>query len=104
MSPALMIGLALAMALVAGGAVAAFVSSNALKKVAAVLTALVGAALAAALLGAPSGVLIAAAAVAFAYCVVGVAAVVRLQEAYGSIESSELDAADEQDEPKEPET
>ncbi len=104
MSPALMIGLALAMALVAGGAVAAFVSSNALKKVAAVLTALVGAALAAALLGAPGGVLIAAAAIAFAYCVVGVAVVVRLQEVYGSIETRDLDAADEQDEPREPET
>ena len=99
-----MVGLALAIALVAGGAVAAFASSNALKKIAAVLTALVGAALAAAMLGAPDGVLIAVAAVAFAYCALGVAVVVRLQEAYGSIEASELDAADEQDEPREPET
>lgn len=104
MSPALMIGLALAMALVLGGAVAAFASGNALKKVAAILSALVGAGLAAALLGAPSGTLIAVAAIAFAYCVVGVAVLVRLQEAYGSIETSDLDAADEQDEPREPET
>jgi hypothetical protein len=104
MSPALMVGLALAIALVAAGAVAAFASSNALKKVAAVLTALVGAALVAAMLGAPSSVLIAAAAIAFAYCAVGIAVVVRLQEAYGSIETSDLDAADEQDESREPET
>lgn len=103
-SPPLMIGLALAVALVAGGAVAAFTSSNALKKVAALLTALVGAALAIALLGAPSSVLIAVAAIAFAYCVVGVAVIVRLQEAYGSIEISDIDGADEQDEPREPET
>ena len=103
-SPPLMVGLALAIALVAGGAVAAFTSSNALKKVAAVLTALVGAALVAALLGAPSSLLIALAAIAFAYCVVGVAVVVRLQEAYGSIETGDVDAADEQDEPREPET
>ena len=102
-SLALMVGLALAIALVAGGAAAAFASSNALKKVAAILTALGGATLAAALLGAPSSALLAGAAIAFAYCVVGVAVVVRLQEAYGSIETSELDAADEQDEPREPE-
>ena len=99
-----MVGLALAIALVAGGAVAAFASSNALKKIAAVLTALVGAALAAAMMGAPGAVLTAVAAVAFAYCALGVAVVVRLQEAYGSIEANELDAADEQDEPREPET
>jgi hypothetical protein len=103
-SPALMVGLAVAIALVAAGAVAAFASSNALKKVAALLVALVGAGLAAALLSAPSSVLIAAAAIAFAYCVVGTAVVVRLQEAYGSIETSDIDAADEQDEPREPET
>jgi hypothetical protein len=103
-SPALMVGLALAIALVAGGAVAAFVSSNALKKVAALLTAFVGAGLAAALLGAPSSVLTAVAAIGFAYCALGVAVVVRLQEAYGSVETSDIDAVDEQDEPREPET
>lgn len=97
-----MAGLAIAIALVLGGAVAAYVSSNVLKKVAALLTALVGAALAAALIGAPSKLVIAAAAIAFGYCAVGVAVAVRLQEAYGSIETSDLDAADEQDEPKEP--
>ena len=103
-SPVLMVGLALAIALVAGGAVAAFASSNALKKVAALLTALLGAALAAAILGAPSSALLAATVTIFAYCVVGVAIVVRLQEGYGSIETSDLDTADEQDEPREPET
>jgi hypothetical protein len=98
------IGLALAVALVAGGAVTAFASSNALKKTAAVVTALAGALLALALLGAPSVALVAAVAVAFAYCVVGVAISVRLQEAYGSVETGDVDAADEQDEPRGPET
>jgi hypothetical protein len=98
-----MVGLALAIALVLGGAVAAFASRTVLKKVAALLTALVGAALAGALIGAPSNLLIAAAAIAFAYCAIGVAVAVRLQEAYGSIDTSDLDAADEQDEPPEPE-
>ncbi|HYD73749.1 MAG TPA: hypothetical protein VEF55_11470 [Candidatus Binatia bacterium] len=103
-SPALLVGLALAIALVVAGAVASFASGNALKKVTAVLIALAGAAFAAAMVGAPSNLLIGAAAIAFAYCGVGVAVVVRLQEAYGTTETHEIDAADEQDEPREPET
>ncbi len=99
-APALMVGLALAIALVAGGAAAACASGNALKKLAAVLTALVGAGLALALLGAPSAALLAGVVIAFGYCVVGAAVAVRLHEAYGSIETSDLDAADEQDEPR----
>jgi len=103
-SPALLVALVLAVSLVGGGAVTAFASSNALKKLAAVLTALVGAGVALAVLGAPSATIAAALAIAFGYSVVGVAVVVRLQEAYGAIEASELDAADEQDEPRGPET
>jgi hypothetical protein len=104
MALALMIGLALAVALVAGGAVAAYGAGNALKKTAAVITALAGALLALALLGAPSAALLAVAAIALAYCIVGVAVTVRLQEMYGSVEASDLDAADEQDEPRRAET
>jgi multisubunit Na+/H+ antiporter MnhC subunit len=96
-----MLGLTLAIALLAGGLVSAFASANALKKVAALSTALVGACLALALLGAPGAAVLAAVAIAFAYCVAGVAVAVRLQEAYGSVEVSELDAADDQDEPRE---
>lgn len=101
---ALMLGLALAVALVIGGAVGALASNNALKKVAAVLTAFIGAGLALAVMGAPSLALVVVAALGFAYCLVGVAIVVRLQEAYSSIEFPDLDAADEQDEPREPTT
>ena len=100
-SLALVFGLALGVALLSGGSVAAFASAHALKKVAAVLMALVGAALVLALLGAPSAAVLAAVAIAFAYCIVGVAIAARLQEAYGSVELDELDAADEQDEPRE---
>jgi hypothetical protein len=100
-SSSLFFGLALGVALVAGGSVAAFAAANALKKIAAVLTALVGAGLVLALMGAPSVALFAFVAIAFAYCILGVAIAVRLQEAYGSAELSELDAADEQDEPRE---
>ena len=98
---ALLLGLALAVSLIVGGAVTAFVSGNALKKVVAVATALIGADVALALLGAPSVALVAASALAFAYCLIGAAVVVRLQEAYGGVELPEVDAADEQDEPRE---
>jgi hypothetical protein len=103
-APALFLSLALAVALVAGGAVAAFASGNALKKIAAVLIALVGATLALGVLGAPTIALSAAVAIALAYVATGVAVAVRLQEAYGAIEAREIDAADERDEPRETET
>ncbi len=99
---ALMLGLGLAVALFAGAAAGAFAAGNALKKLAAIFISLVAAALTLALLGASSAAPIAVMAIAFAYCLVGVALVVRLQEAYGSIEQSDLDAADERDEPAEP--
>jgi hypothetical protein len=96
-----MIGLALAVALIAGGAAAAFTSNHALKKVAAATVALVGACVALALLGAPTIALLAGVGLALAYCLVGVAVVVRLQEAYGSVEQTHLDSIDDQDEPGE---
>jgi hypothetical protein len=97
-----MIGLALAVALIAGGAVTTFASNNALKKVTAVVSSLVGACVALALLGAPAAALVAGVALAFAYCIAGVAIAVRLQEAYGSVEQAHLDSVDDQDEPSEP--
>jgi len=101
-APALLAGLVLAIALIASGAVGAFTTANALKKVGAIAVALGGALLALALLQAPNLALIALVAVSFAYAVVGVALAVRLQEAYGVIETDEIDAADEQDEPRGP--
>lgn len=103
-APALYIVLALAIALVVGGAVSAFASNNALKRVAAVLVALLGAALALGALGAPAIAVTGAVAIAFGYLVAGVAVVVLLQETYGAVEVRELDAADEGDEPQEQET
>lgn len=101
-TPAFTVGLGVAVALLILGALLAFTSTNALKRVLAALVALFGAALALAFLNVPELALIAASAIAFSYCILGAAIVVRLQETYGSIEASALDAADEQDEPREP--
>lgn len=103
-APALVACLALAVALIASGVVTAFVSAGALKKVAAVVIALMGACLALAVLQAPSIAVLAAVATAFAYAVLGVALTARLQEAYGVTETDELDAADQDDEPRGGET
>lgn len=103
-APALVVCLALAVTVIASGAVAAFSSPSALKKLAAIVIALTGAALALALLQAPSIAVGAAVAIAFAYAVVGVALIARLQEAYGGIDADEFDAADQDDEPRGAET
>ena len=105
MAPALIAGaaafvIAVALALIA--ALTAHVSANATKRLAAVIVALFAAMLALAALGAPQAALIAGGVIAFAYCIMGVALVVRLQEAYGGVEVAELDAADEASEPREP--
>lgn len=89
---------AVAVALVAFGAVAAWVSGNAIKRLAGVSVAMAGAMLGAAALGAPSALLGGAAALVFAMLAAGVALVVRVQEGYGAIEAPELDQADAQDE------
>lgn len=99
-----LLALALAVALVAAGALTAAASSNAMKKILGVLISLVGAVFALALLAAPDAAVLAALAIAFAYVVVGVAVTVRLQEGYASIEALDLDAADAQEEPREPAT
>ncbi|QGZ95607.1 hypothetical protein [Terricaulis silvestris] len=84
------------------GAVAAWTAPNATKRVAGVIVALIGAIIAMAALQAPPSWLIAGAAVALGYCVVGTTVVVRLQEAYGAAETSAIDAADDEGEPPEP--
>jgi hypothetical protein len=101
-APAVILGLALAVALIAGGSVAAFARANALKRLAGVLIALAGAALALAILQTPGPAVLAVIAIALAYVTLGNAVAVRLQEAYGAIESDEIDSADQQDEPQEP--
>lgn len=103
-TPVLIVGLALAVALLTGGAVTAFTSSNLLKKTIALAVSLIAAALALAVLGVPGVAVLSATAIALAYVVVGVAITVRVQEAYGSAEIANIDAADEQDEPREPVT
>lgn len=84
------------------GAVAAWTAPNAMKRVAGVIIALIGAIVAMAALQAPPSWLIAATAIALAYCVVGTTVVVRLQEAYGGAETNAIDRADDEGEPPEP--
>jgi hypothetical protein len=84
------------------GAAQATAAPNATKRVGGIVVAHIGAVLALAVLGAPESVLIAAVAIALAQVVVGVAIVVRLQEAYGAIESRDVDVADDSAEPAEP--
>lgn len=91
-----------AFALLMIGAVAAWTAPNAMKRVAGVIVALVGAIVAMAALHAPPTWLISGAALTLAYCVVGVAVVVRLQEAYGGAEAKAIDAEDDEVEPAEP--
>lgn len=92
---------AAAIALTAFGAVAAWVSGNAIKRLAGLVAAMAGAMVAAAALGAPDALLGGAVAILFATVAAGVALAVRLQEAYGAIEAPELDQADRQDEASE---
>ena len=89
--------LAIAVALLLCGAFAAWAATNAIKRLAAVTIALVAAIMAGAALSAPDVLLIGVAGVAFAYLVVGAALVVRAQEEYGVVETSEIDSADARD-------
>jgi len=94
---------AVALVIALAGAFAALTSANVVKRVTAVLVALIGAMLALAALGAPASALIVGGALVFAYGAVGVALIVRLQEAYGGVEIGDIDSADAQSEPREPE-
>jgi hypothetical protein len=89
-----------ATALLIAGAAAALLSPNAIKRLAGLTIAGLGALAALAALGAPDVALIAGVAVLFAQLAIGVAIVVRLQESYGAIETPEIDAADAQSEPR----
>lgn len=86
----------LAGAILLAGVTTAMSGASVTKRLVGVLLAMIGALIAAAAAGAPSGLLIAAAALTLAYAAIGAALLVRLQEAYGSIESLEIDAADAQ--------
>jgi hypothetical protein len=102
--PALAEGAAVAAAVVlaVAGVLSAWASANTAKRVAGFIVAIVFAVIALAALGAPSAALMAGIAIAFAYCVLGVSVLVRMQEAYGSAEVADADAADSESEPREP--
>jgi len=93
--------LAGAVVLLMVGVVAAWSSDHATKRVIGIVVALLGALVGLAALSAPSALLIAGVAVLFGHVAVGVALVVRLQEAYGGVEAPAIDAADAQSEPVE---
>jgi hypothetical protein len=87
-----------AIVLAMAGAVTAFAASNAIKRLIGVAIAGFGAVTALAL-WVPAAVT-PAAAILFVYLAVGAALIVRVQEAYGSIETRDLDSADAAGEPK----
>lgn len=93
--------LAVAAALMMAGAAVAWTPGAAAKRVGGVLIALIAAMAALAAIGAPSNAFLTAVAIAFGYCALGAALTVRLQEAYASTETREIDAADDADEPPE---
>ena len=93
--------LAAAIVLLMAGAATVLMAANAAKRLGGFVIASFGALIALAALGSPGGLLVAVAAAAFAQLAVGVALLVRLQEAYGAIETPEIDAADKQSEPPE---
>ena len=74
-------------------------SSNAVKRIAGMVIAQSGATLGAIALGLPAAGATAMLAVMLAGLLIGAAIVVRLQEAYGSIEALEIDDADNYSEP-----
>lgn len=93
---------AMAAILLALGAAVCLNASNIAKRMVSLCVALIGAVLGAAALHAGDGAVIAGAAIAAAYAAVGFSALVRLQEAYASVEAEDIDAADLADEPAEP--
>lgn len=88
---------AAALVLLMCGAVAAWASNNAIKRLAGIALSMLGAILGLAALGAPNALLIAAACALFVQLAIGAAVTVRLQEDYGAIEAPETDQADRQD-------
>ena len=105
MAPALLVfrlGLAAAIVLFACGGALAWTSVSFSKRLAGVIIGFLGAIVALASLAAPQGAMIAGVATLLGYAVVGVAVLVRLQEAYGATEIAEIDCADADAEPNEP--
>lgn len=96
--------LAIAAALLALGAVMAWSSANAAKRLAGVQIALLGGCVALAVIEAPSTLMLIAIAVALAHVALGGAIIVRLQEAHGGVEAPDIDSADKQSEPVEPDS
>jgi drug/metabolite transporter superfamily protein YnfA len=90
--------LTLAVLLALSGAAVAWSAPNLAKRLTALMVALIAVALALGALRTPPGVLIAVAAIGFAYAAVGAALIVRAQENYASVEASEIDVADAADE------
>lgn len=88
--------------LIVAAAAGALSAPNLIKRLACIVLAQVGAVLAASTLGAGSGVVVAAIAVAFVQTAVGAALIVRLQESYGGVETPEIDAADAGDDAEGP--
>lgn len=87
-----------AIALVVAGAAVGLLSSNAIKRLAGLSVAGLGAVASVAVFGAPEFAVTAGVAVVFAQLAVGVAIVVRLQESYAGIEAADIDRADAQSE------
>jgi hypothetical protein len=86
--------LAVAVALTMAGVVTAWTSANAVKRVLGLMSALIGAVIALAVLSAPSALMMAGAGAGFAIVIAGAALLVRSQESYGGTELAEFDAAD----------
>lgn len=91
--------LAAALALLALGAALALTSGNAAKRAVGMVIAQSGATLGAIALGLPAAGATAMLAIMLASLLIGAAIVVRLQEAYGSVEAPEIDEADRYSEP-----
>jgi hypothetical protein len=84
----------LAGAMVLAGVTTALSAASVTKRLIGLCVALIAALLAAAAAGAPTGLIVGGVALVLAYGAIGAALLVRLQEAYATSETSEVDAAD----------
>jgi hypothetical protein len=96
-APSAMFAVAAALAL--SGVVAALTAANLITRLAGLAIALLGGVCALAAAAAPAAAQMVAAACGLAYVLIGAALVLRAQEAYHSLESPALDAADAAEEP-----
>jgi hypothetical protein len=98
------LALGVALALLMAGVATAWRTANAARRLGGILCAHIAAMLTLGVLGAPTIAAVTAVAIAFGYCAIGVAVTIRLQESYASTEAGEVDSADDQGEPAEPNT